>query len=353
MNNSKLVINNQKIKLIENRNSLQIKKGKLILNEDVTSISTDQAFSMVSDSFQSTVKIGQGLINFYLAHLKVSISTLLLPLTRDITSIIKGYSDDLDKINTLFKESVPQNVENTANLIKIANNPNVFIFSKVIETFKNVPGIDDISKIKNITDGVFPRQVKKLLDQAYQQGKNAPDVVINFLNNDLPNYMQVDSSYYEDIKNKELEDILKKIRGGEKTDKQKSISGKPIKENQQVYNNFIDLVNQIKMNDFSNNPLSDLVNNQSNIADCIYHLLTYESDHNFKWDSNNAIAPLRNNEIVRFKLDDSVLGPNLFITIKKKQRVDDNDDLKNCYIAIDDDSEQLTKNLDFYNLFIV
>jgi hypothetical protein len=353
MSNSKLVISNQKIKLIESRNKLQIKKGQLILNEDVTSVSSEQAIGMISDTFKSTVNIGKGLIKFYVAQIRLAISVILLPLTRDLESMTKNYSDDLENINTLFKESIPQNVENTANLIKIANNPNFFIVSKVIENFKNVPGIEDISKIKDITQTVFPKHVKNILNHNYDIGKNAASTFVDIFTKKLPEFARVDHSYYEDIKNHKLEEILKKLRGREIDDDQNPISGKPIKLNNSILKTFLDeIVNEMKNSNFSTARVNAFIDKNQDAFDCIYYILTLEADKKFTWDIKNAIPPLNTLTIARFELDDSVLGNDIHITISKIQKVVNNNDLKNCYIAIDDGTNQLTENLNFYTLFI-
>lgn len=368
MSNSKLVINNQKIKLIENRNSLQIKKGKLILSEDVTDVSTEQAFSVISDTGKSLVNIGEGILKMYVSQMKLGLNLLLLPLTRNLNEIIKSYEQDIGEVNKLFSDSIPSNVQKTSQLINISANPSTFVFSKIFDNLQKVEGVSQVINAKNITDIVVPPPLQNVINNFYEKGKDIPSGMWQTFTKDLPEYFKIEGSSYssldkESTKLKELNDEINAMFGM-RSNKLKSISGLQIEEDKDFKDFAIKFVDAIRTNDdtdikskygmdFNDVDNKRIINNFIHIiipSDLNTRLNAYSSSHTFTWDQTNAApVPPPNNEFLRFKIKVTSI-PNLHISIKKNA-VSQPYEAKKCYFSLDDDDKQKTQDYDFTSFF--
>jgi len=366
MSNSRLVINNQKIKLIENRNSLQIKKGKLILSEDVTDVSTEQAFSVISDTGKSLVNIGEGILKMYVSQMKLGLNLLLLPLTRNLNEIIKSYEQDIGEVNKLFSESIPSNVQKTSQLINISANPSTFVFSKIFDNLQKVEGVSQVINAKNITDIVVPPPLQNVINNFYEKGKDIPSGMWQTFTKDLPEYFKIEGSSYstldkESTKLKELNDEINAMFGTRR-ESAKGISDLKIEANDRHEKFAIEFVNAFRTNNNTSliNTFSFDFQKNKSVIDNILHVVTQcdknsSSTYNLggstapAWVTSVAAGnPPPTNEIVRFSIACSL--NSFHITIKKNQSSAPYQASK-CYFSFDDDNVQTTPDYDISSFF--
>lgn len=368
MSNSRLVINNQKIKLIENRNSLQIKKGKLILNEDVTSISADQAFSMISDTGKSLANIGEGIVKTYLAQVKLSMKILLIPLSGNLSNIISSYEQDIGEVNKLFLDSIPSNVQNTSQFINISNNASQFVFSKVFDNLKQIEGIDEIINAKNITDFIVPPPLQNVINGFYENGKDIPSGMWQTVTKDLPDFFKIDGSSYgsfekESSKLRELNDDINSMLGYRQGSK--GSSGLKVGPIEDKYKNLtIAFVNKIFLGvddlktthgiDLDDNKYDDITNNiMCILLACDQNKKTtppyYSAQPAPTWSTKAENNPPASSKITRFKFADQFQGKYLYITIKRDD--ENTPTAENCFFCFDDGTTQKTPDCSFSNFF--
>jgi hypothetical protein len=375
MSNSKLVISNQKIKLIENRNNLQIKKGKIILNEDVTDVSTEQAFSMISDTGKSLLNIGKGITKMYIAQMKMSSNFLLLPLTKNLDSVIKSYEQDINEVNKLFTDSIPSNVQKTSQLLNISNNPSSFVFTKIFDNLQKIEGVSQVINAKNVLDAAIPPPLQRIVDNFYESGKDIPGGLWNIVTKDLPGFFKVESSTYSSIDKesrelKELNDEINNLFGSRKGIKGRGISGLTIKTSDAFENYSLGIINSILtkainpiVNDFFSNDdncvnlFHTLLHCQANdTASNIYKDPGFDSRYGIAsgfWKNNAENVPPASDYIIRKKLDVNIAGSDVYLTIKKNEaKVNGfNYDQDDCYFSLDDGTEQKTEDISFEIFF--
>ena len=375
MSNSKLVINNQKIKLIENRNSLQIKKGKLILSEDVTDVSTEQAFGMISDTGKSLLNIGQGIIKMYIAQMKMSSNFLLLPLTKNLNEIIKSYEQDIGEVNKLFSESIPSNVQKTSQLINISANPSTFVFSKIFDNLQKVEGVSQVINAKNITDVVIPPPLQNIINNFYESGKDIPGGLWNTVTKDLPNFFKIEGSTYSSIDSgsrelKKLNDEINNLFGGRKGITNRGISGLIINTSNDFENYAVSIINSVLSR--TPDPLSNgFFANDENCVNFFHTLLNCEENStsvykdpginmttypDFKtnfWKDKEERSPPSSDFLIRQKMDFKIGGSEVFLTIKKNEARTNNYDYNedDCYFSLDDGIDQKTDDISFEIFF--
>ena len=352
---SRLVIKNNNITLDNNIKKLIISNKKILVKEAIEDISLENASAILTDTVKSTVKISEGILKNFLTNTKFMISISLLPLTQNLDSVVKSYESDISASNKLFLESIPQNVANTSNILSIPATTPTAIYQKFSEEFEKVEGIKEIINSKFFSSLDIIGTIKKLLEGTFDFQKDVTGVILKTVLKDLPQYLAGESSLYGTNENKELQNLLEKIYGrGSSYDEEEGISGFKIKKNQLAEDFALKIANSIRTTTgthYGKGIVEDAFTNNipeaAAIVNCIFHLIEYTQSSKFKWDTNLAIPPLNNTNIVRFKYS------NYNITIKKTSTpITSEDQLKNCYLAIDKNNEQATEDLDFYSLFI-
>lgn len=348
MNNNTLIIKNNLIKIKENnanKHTLKIKKAKVILSEDVTqSISTDQAFSTIKDTFVSTSKIGEAIIKNFLSNIKFLISVSLLPISQNLDNIIKSYETEISNSNKLLLDSIPSNVLNSTNILTIASNPSSLIFEKMMQNFENIQGIKDIINIKNLSNIIIPDPVKKIISNSVNSGKNITSSIFSTVLTDLPKYLQGEYSTYRNTENAELQELRKRLSGRSNA---ASISGLPISITNHGQNTLLEIINDIR-NGYTTRILNSINDSEVEFLHNLYNIL-YLSKHSQNWEHSQAISPNNTDLKTRHQL---VYYPNYFITLTRPNtNIQNNGDWNNCFIALDNGTNQVTSNISLASVF--
>ena len=347
---------------MQHKYNLKIKNKKIIIREDVTqTITTDQFHKVATEPITSTLKIGQGALENLTGSIKLLISICFLPLTKNLDTIIKNYENEIRESNKILLESIPQNVLNSANILTLASNPANLVFGKVLSNFEKIPGIKEILTAQFLTDNILTQQLNNKLSTAVKDGNSFTSSLLNLATKDLPDSMVPDYNFYRNEENENLQSLVSKLQSS--YTQKKNISGKNSNINNAYVNILIGIINDIKeyidtSGSIKKGIIASTNDNDISIVDCILNI--FQEGKNiiptqFNWDMTKAIIPNNTEICVRIKIIDSksqVHASDNFITITKSQKTLSNiSDWKNCFICLDDGTNQTTPTVSFDYIF--
>ena len=346
----------------QNKYNLKIKNKKIIIREDVTqAISTDQFHKVATEPITSTLKIGQGALENLIGSIKLLISICFLPLTKNLDTIIKNYENEIRESNKILLESIPQNVLNSANILTLASNPANLVFGKVLSNFEKIPGIKEILTAQFLTDNILTQQLNNKLSTAVKDGNSFTSSLLNLATKDLPDSMVPDYNFYRNEENENLQSLVSKLQSS--YTQKKNISGKNSNISDDYLKVLVKIIDSIK--DFitsSGNTQKGIFastdHNDISIVDCILNIFQEGKSITpiqFNWNKTRAISPYNTDIEVRIQIKDPSLQVSNFfnfITIMKSKTVISNEsEWQDCYICLDNGTNQTTPNVSFDIIF--
>lgn len=350
---SRLVFKNNKMVMDENIKKLVISNNKTIIKEAIEDISLDSASALITDTVKSTVKISEAIIKNFIANTKFMIQVSLLPLTQNLDSVIKGYETDIANSNKLFLDSIPANVANTAKILSIPATSPAIVFEKMSQEMEKVEGVKEIIGSKLFSNINISGPVRAFLDGTIDTPKDIASLILKKAFKDLPEYLAGSAYSYNDQENKEIQELYNKLNSrGSSSDVKEGISGFGIKVNSTAEQFLLSrIINPIRTASSSNliyltkEAYGDKDPDAEKIANCIFSIRIYKERNSYPWKTEGAIPPKNNDTIVRFKYKE------YYITIKKsKLHITSDEDLKECYLALDKDNVQVTNDVSFYDV---